>query len=220
MKAHYRAFNGRLVVEVEGSNIKELFQQIGPVAEVLDGDDSCGKCASPHIYPRVRTAQGFDYYELVCSDCNARLSFGQHKDGGTLWAKRTGENGRVLDHRGWSVYLALEPGEKKHDPPASAPRPTTAPPQQQTIKEQNEFAMRSAQLLKRTMTTADTTQMHGELCDALEGISGDKECANRVWAEALKKHGDPLKLPSAVRPVTEHLLRTLMEFEKLKQGAA
>ena len=96
MEAHYRAFNGKLVVKVEGSTIKDLFEQIGPVAEVLDGDDACGKCNSPHIYPRAREAKGFTYYELVCSDCSAKLSFGQHKDGGNLWAKRTDENGMLL----------------------------------------------------------------------------------------------------------------------------
>lgn len=117
MKCHYRAFGGKLVIEVEGSTIKDLFEQIGPIAEVLDGDDCCGKCTSPHIYPRARDAKKADgklvtYYELVCSECGAKLSFGQHSAGDTLWAKRTDEHGNKLDFRGWKVYLGLNAPER------------------------------------------------------------------------------------------------------------
>lgn len=112
MEAHYRAFNGKLVIKVTGETIKDLFEQIGPVAEVLDGDDCCGACGDLRIYPRAREAKKKDgkmvtYYELVCSSCGAKLSFGQHSSGGTLWAKRTDEHGNILDHRGWIVYRAI-----------------------------------------------------------------------------------------------------------------
>ena len=122
MKCHYRAFNGKLVIEVEGNSIKDLIEQIGPIAEVLDGDDVCGKCSSPHIYPRARDAKKktdgklVTYYELVCSDCGAKLSFGQHSGGGTLWAKRTDDQGNPLEHRGWRLYRALPPSSTESDP--------------------------------------------------------------------------------------------------------
>jgi hypothetical protein len=217
MKAHYRAFSGKLVIEVEGASVKDLFAAIGPFAEVLDGDDSCGKCASPHIYPRAREAKGFVYYELVCSDCRAKLSFGQHKDGDTLWAKREDEQGNALPFRGWTLYLGLPEAPKPAGTPAptkrpqaqAAPRPTT------TLREQSEFDKRLAGFLKRANSESEVAQILGEMCDAIDGLAGNRrDVADYVWTEALKQFGDPSTNPKAVAPVIKHLLHKIVELER------
>ncbi len=208
MEAHYRAFQGRLVIKVEGSTIKELFEQIGPIAEVLDGDDCCGKCASPHIYPRAREAKGFTYYELVCSDCSAKLSFGQHKDGGSLWAKRVDDQGNRMDHRGWAVYHAIAaPAEAKPQastPPrnGSAPRAGGTPPQDPRLE--NYF--------KRCTDIRSSGEVFGEICDAIGALSND-DAVNEAWNHALKTHGDPNNKPQALRPVLTSLLNVLYGLE-------
>lgn len=121
MKGHYQAFGGRLTLEVEGASVKELFDQIGQVAEVLDADDKCGACGSPRIYPRAREAKGFMFYELMCGECQAKLSFGQHKTGDTLFPKR--------DHapktRGWERYV---PDGQSAPMPARSSQQSAPPP--------------------------------------------------------------------------------------------
>ena len=194
MEAHYRAFQGRLIIKVEGSNIKELFEQIGPVAEVLDGDDACGKCGSAHIYPRAREAQGFTYYELVCSDCGAKLSFGQHRDGGSLWAKRTDKDGRALDHRGWSVYLGLGPATSS--PAQSQPRPQAPKPAAPTAAKPAPVAHAPKpdnpallNFIARAKVPGQRTNVLAEVCDLIRMAHGD-DAADKAYTEAIDFHGD------------------------------
>jgi hypothetical protein len=224
MKAHYKAFGGRLLVEVEGTTIKDLIKEIGPIAEILDADHACGKCLSTNIYPRCRTAQDkYDYYELVCSDCNARLSFGQHMDGGTLWAKRADKNGALLDYRGWTIYQALPPGSGKppEPPPGTGrPRPTppaqpTAAPASRTVKEQNEHRARLADILKRTGDEGSNAQTLGEICEAIAGLSSDQN-ADRAWTQITDEHGDPTQKPAALGAVMGALLWVVMDLEAQK----
>lgn len=103
MKAHYKTRNGRIVIEVEAGSQKGLFKAMAEVADVFESED-CGSCKSNNIVPRVRTHDGNDYYELHCRDCGACLSFGQHKSGSTLFAKRVDEEGSYLENRGWKKY--------------------------------------------------------------------------------------------------------------------
>ncbi len=202
MEAHYRAFGGKLVIKVEGSTIKDLFEQIGPVAEVLDGDDCCGKCGSVHIYPRAREAQGFTYYELVCSDCRAKLSFGQHKDGGTLWAKRTDEHGNALDHRGWIVYLgiaapAAPPAPVPKTQPAKAPAPTNGNHKPRPVPE--ELQVMFANIEKDSKHTAEAFKM---LEDAMRQSLGERGGIeyNRMVMTLREKHPKGTAIPlSAIK---------------------
>ena len=229
MKAHFRAFGGRLVVEIEGTTIKDLIKEIGPIAEILDADHVCGKCQSPNIYPRCRTAQDkFDYYELVCSDCGARLSFGQHMDGGTLWAKRTDKQGNMLDYRGWTIYQALPPaGGKPPEPPAqTASRPRSAAPAvkdspapTRSVKDQNEHRDRMAGMLKRTGDQTSNAQVLGEVCDAIGGMAGGDAAADRIWTEITNQYGDPTTKPASLRPVLEALMWVVMDLEKERTKA-
>jgi len=96
MKAHYRTLNGRLVFEVEGDTQKSLFKAIAELQEIFECDDACGCCGSPHIRLNVRTIDGNDYYGLVCISCGAELAMGQHRNGRTLFPKRTDGNGAPL----------------------------------------------------------------------------------------------------------------------------
>ena len=100
VKAHFKTRNNRLTFEVEGGDQKGLFEAVAELQEVFEADDNCGCCSLANIRFRVRTHDDNKYYELVCQECGAKLSFGQHKKGGTLFAKRTDESG-PLPNRGW-----------------------------------------------------------------------------------------------------------------------
>jgi hypothetical protein len=73
---------------------------------------------------RVRHAESrdgkeCDYFELQCAnlDCGARLCFGQHQVGNTLFAKRKDGEGNPLPNRGWNVYQGTDssPSEANSD---------------------------------------------------------------------------------------------------------
>ncbi len=120
----YRFLGGAMLAKFTVENVKQLFDQVGEFAELLAGDDRCGMpgCGSTHIWPRSREAKKADgkkvkYYELVCGDCGAKLSYGQHSEGGSLWVKRANDTG-PLDNRGWSVYRAIAaPAGERGGPP-------------------------------------------------------------------------------------------------------
>lgn len=90
---------GNLVFELDASDEKGLFEKIAHIQEVFD--QSCGKCQSDNVILRVRTVDDNKFYEMTCKDCYARLSFGAHKKGGTLFPKRKGEGGEFLNDYGW-----------------------------------------------------------------------------------------------------------------------
>lgn len=104
MKAHFKSRNGRLVVEVEGQNVKSLFEEIASVQEILDADAQCGACSSADTRFRVRNIDGNKYYEMACEECGAALSFGQRRTGEGLFPKRKSEHG-ALPNRGWTKYV-------------------------------------------------------------------------------------------------------------------
>ena len=100
MKARITLLRGRLTIETEASDLKSLFKEVSAISDTFEADVSCGACGSEAIRPRVRTADGFDFYSLHCSQCHAELSFGQSR-AGALFAKRKDENGKVLPDGGW-----------------------------------------------------------------------------------------------------------------------
>lgn len=128
MKVTTHILGGRMIVEFPAESVKELFEKSGSLFEALGGDSQCGKCESKHIFPRVRMAGKYSYYELVCGDCGAKLSFGQSKDLVTIWPKRVAENGNPLPNRGWAIYAALA-APKDEVPEEGAPPMRTAPAQ-------------------------------------------------------------------------------------------
>ncbi len=109
MEIQYRSRSGRLLIKIEGANQKEAFKNLASAQEVFDGDDTCGVCNSPDIRFRVRTVsksnKSFDYFEMACHHCFARLAFGQSQDTTSLFPKRKDENGEWLPARGWYKYV-------------------------------------------------------------------------------------------------------------------
>lgn len=106
MEAHFKTRDGRLTFKLEGDTPKALFAAIASVQEIFEADTECGLCHDKAIRFRVRQVDDFSYYEMVCTNptCRARLSFGQNRVGGGLFAKRKGAEGNWLENDGWEQY--------------------------------------------------------------------------------------------------------------------
>ena len=112
MKARVRRNYGGTWIEVDCENVKEAIQALDEYGEVF-GESDCGSCGSKEIGPQHRIHDDNEYYSLRCVNCGSQLDLGQHKTGGTLFAKRKLENGeydqanrgwyRFGDHRGGAV---------------------------------------------------------------------------------------------------------------------
>ena len=101
MKLNYTTKNNRLIVQIEAGEVKEAFKQLSEIQEVFD-EPFCGSCNSANIKYQVRNVDGNEFYEIKCLDCLSRLSFGQHKKGGTLFPKRKNEDGSFdVKNKGW-----------------------------------------------------------------------------------------------------------------------
>jgi hypothetical protein len=134
MKAHYTAANGRLTIEVEGADVKAVFEGVAQAQEIFDAQHQCGCCKSKYIRYGFRQVDSYKFYELRCNSCGAAFSFGQKKEGGALFPKRKDEDNNPLPDHGWLKYEGGEKGER-HEPqqaaaaaaPRSTPRPAGAP---------------------------------------------------------------------------------------------
>ena len=106
MKANYTSKNGRLTVELESDSQKGLWAQLAAFQETFE-EPACGKCNSGDLKFVVRkTTDGkkkeFDYHELRCNKCGAKLAYGVINDEtGTLFPKRKGEDGQFRGKYGW-----------------------------------------------------------------------------------------------------------------------
>lgn len=107
---------GRLSVEVEGQNQKEVFKGLAVFEEVFS-EQKCGNCNSEDVKFVVRTVMSgnkkFDFYEVQCKKCFCRLSFGQHTEGNTLFPKRKDEDGKPIPNHGWVKFVPEEEDKKK-----------------------------------------------------------------------------------------------------------
>jgi hypothetical protein len=103
MKLTYSNPTSRIQIEAEVPDAKTAFETVAEVQELFD-EKACGACQSNDIRCDVRTAQGFRFYQLKCRGCSARLDFGQHQEGGTLFAKRRNDDGSMKPDNGWYVY--------------------------------------------------------------------------------------------------------------------
>ena len=104
-------------IEIEASDVKELFRQMAAVAEVF-GDRHCGCCGEEGVAPLVRHVEKNkkqdEYFEMRCLNpkCRARLSFGQFQDGSGLFPVRKlspeGQpdraSGSYGQHNGWTRW--------------------------------------------------------------------------------------------------------------------
>lgn len=100
MRVTYTTKNNRIKVELEGESQKDIFEALSKFQEVFD-ETTCGKCGSESVRFVVRNVEDNLYYELRCTSCGARLSFGANKKGGGLFPKRKDADGKWLDAYGW-----------------------------------------------------------------------------------------------------------------------
>ena len=99
--AKIRIMVGKAWVEVDAGTPKDAIRAIAPYYEVF-GQASCGLCGGTNLGVGYRTPSGNDYYYVTCLSCGAQLDLGQHKEGGTLFAKRKLPTGEYdTNHLGW-----------------------------------------------------------------------------------------------------------------------
>jgi len=81
--------SGNVTVEAEGQ--KELFETLAEYQEVF-AIAKCGGCDKDNLRYTVREQEDkkgktHKYFEIRCQDCYAKLPFGQHDNGKTLFPK-------------------------------------------------------------------------------------------------------------------------------------
>jgi hypothetical protein len=114
---------GNVELEGEGATHKEVFSQLAAMTEVFR-DEPCGLCKKNNTIfvvrrvpdPKSKGKKEFEYFERRCltKDCKARLAYGQHNEGGSLFPKRKGEDGNYLPNNGWTRYeKPAESSDKK-----------------------------------------------------------------------------------------------------------
>lgn len=110
-------------LEADGETHKEVFSQLAAMTEVFR-DEQCGICKKHNnIFvvrkvadPKSKGKKEFEYFEKRCltKDCGGRLAYGQHNEGGSLFPKRRGEDGKPLPNYGWFKWeKSLENSDKK-----------------------------------------------------------------------------------------------------------
>lgn len=115
MKLTFKSPDGSLTVEAEPKTIKDGFDAIGQIKNLLM-PEPCGCCKSKATYPASKTAGGYKFFEWVCPDCGAAMTLGEMKPekGGHLFVKRKDKDGNVLPNKGWSVYQGNGQREAPH----------------------------------------------------------------------------------------------------------
>lgn len=114
MKATFKV-SGNMGLEIEGKDQLDLFRQIS-VAQDVFGNETCGICKGPARYQVRRVEKGpraFDAYEMVCQNqaCRAKLPFGVHQEGDTLFVRRYVENPdgtKNYNNGGWRKWTRAE----------------------------------------------------------------------------------------------------------------
>lgn len=130
MKIQFKV-RANTVIELEAGKQKDLFKMMASAQEVF-GDKCCGLCKSEQIYPAWRTAtkidgrkvEVFDFPEMRCSGCGAKLTFGTiNDDTGTLFPQRRllpngkppgkadGDQAKYGDHNGWTRWRGEKAAE-------------------------------------------------------------------------------------------------------------
>ena len=105
MRVEYKV-NEYVTVVAEADEYKDVFKQLAKLQEAF-GERACGKCGSANLKFVHRVSGEYDFYELKCMDCRAKLEFGQGKD--TFYPKRM-----VTDAKGKAVKN--EDGKAKYRP--------------------------------------------------------------------------------------------------------
>ena len=101
MKISYTTKNQRLNVQIDENSVKESFKKLAEFQEIFD-EPCCQLCKNENLQFVVRTVDGNDFYELRCKKCFAKLAYGQHKIGNSLFPKRKRSDGSLdKEHHGW-----------------------------------------------------------------------------------------------------------------------
>ncbi len=104
MKIQYTTKNNRLTAEITTDSVKDTFKKLAEFQEVFD-EPCCGLCNNEALKFVVRTVDSNDFFELKCTKCFAKLAFGQHKSGGSLFPKRKLTDGSYdKEHQGWHKW--------------------------------------------------------------------------------------------------------------------
>lgn len=103
---------GKVWVEVDAMSAKEAIEALSEYGEVFV-NGQCGICKCEDVLPRHRRVQAsgktYDFHEMVCMSCGAKLSFGQTLADHKLFPRRRDEKGNELGHDGWYQYQATQP---------------------------------------------------------------------------------------------------------------
>lgn len=92
-------------IEIDEKDQKTAFEAIAQAQEVF-GIKICSKCGCDDIKYVVRENKNQDkFYELRCPKCKAKLEFGCHKKGNSLFPKRKSDDGKYLPNGGWTIYV-------------------------------------------------------------------------------------------------------------------
>ena len=115
MKINYRV-NSKVTIQLEPDSDVDAFKQLAHVEEVF-GDSCCGKCKKDNLSYHLRVAtkgnKRYEYPEIRCKDCYAKLTFGQ-MEGGTVFPVRfqreggeyiKGEDGKNVPRGNWGWVL-------------------------------------------------------------------------------------------------------------------
>lgn len=104
---------GCVWLEVDSNSVKDAMKELGPYEEVFS-HSTCGACGSTNVVNQVREVDRFTYYERSCTDCRARLQFGQHQTGHTLFPKKKDSEGNWLPNNGWTKWEGNSQGVQEN----------------------------------------------------------------------------------------------------------
>ncbi len=93
-------------LEAEGDDHRAVFEQLASLQEIF-AENQCAACKSDRgIKLQVRNVDDNKFYEMVCQngDCRAKLAFGCHKKGNSLFPKRKDDDGNYKGTYGWEVW--------------------------------------------------------------------------------------------------------------------
>ncbi len=83
-RMRFRVGGAGLEVEDEAESTTEFFKKVTFYHSL---PETCGRCGGSAIGFDHRIAQGFQFYEIKCRDCNHALRFGQYRENAELFAK-------------------------------------------------------------------------------------------------------------------------------------
>jgi hypothetical protein len=110
MELLYKTADGRYEVKFEGKTQTDLIEQLASFQEVFENSVATyNGVESTSVRWQVREVDGNKFYEQVCTDNDpkirgARLSYGCHKKGGGVFAKRKNEDGTYNKNNGWKRF--------------------------------------------------------------------------------------------------------------------